>query len=163
MVKKLQFLWPVNQMKVSFSIMLLLTRQFYWWYFVHDWKLPIKNSDGKHFMWPTREIMLVRKVKAISPYGSNPFFSIFLLLFYTCSTLFKHKSNLISVMKIRFNFITIEATELQEVQFKILCILKPQHLKGQAFHEINCKVLQCCNEQKWACRICHIFRLFTSA
>lgn len=28
----------------------LLTRQFYWQYFMHDLKQPIKRSDGNHFM-----------------------------------------------------------------------------------------------------------------
>lgn len=57
---------------------------------MHDWKLPIKDSN--HFMWLTREILgdyfvLVRNLvnlKAISPHGSNAFCSIF---YFICTML----------------------------------------------------------------------------
>lgn len=52
----MQYLCPVNQMKVSFSTMLLSTRKSYWEYFAHDWNLSIKRSKGNHFTWLTSEI-----------------------------------------------------------------------------------------------------------
>lgn len=46
-----------------------------------------------------------------------------------------------------FNFIEIEVTELQEVQFKILCFLTSS-CKAQASNAISCKVLQCCSKSR---------------